>query len=56
MRSERRFLEFKALREAGASSHIFIRTPQHTGHPHPVLVLVNLGNFSLITEGSLPTE
>jgi hypothetical protein len=22
---------------AGASSHIFIRTPQHTGHPQPVL-------------------
>src|SRR5216110_2760162 len=22
---------------AGAPSHIFIRTPQHKGHPHPVL-------------------
>jgi hypothetical protein len=23
--------------KAGAPSHIFIRTPQHKGHPHPVL-------------------
>jgi hypothetical protein len=23
--------------QAGAPSHVFIRTPQHTGHPHPVL-------------------
>jgi len=24
--------------QAGAFSHLFIRTSQHTGHPHPVLV------------------
>ncbi len=41
---------------AGAPSLVFVRTFQHTGHPHPVLVLVNLGNASLITEGFLPTE
>src|SRR5947209_17385050 len=55
-KSRNSFLEFKALPTAGASSHIFIRTPQHTGHPHPVLVLVNLGNSSLITKASLPTK
>src|SRR5438045_8328291 len=31
--------------KAGASSRLFIRTRQHTGHPHPVFVLVNLGKF-----------
>jgi hypothetical protein len=33
----------------GAPSHGFIPTPQHTGHPHPVLVLINLGLTPLIT-------
>ena len=30
-------MEFTALPRAGAFSHVFIRTPQHKGHPHPVL-------------------
>jgi len=29
--------------QAGASSHVFIRTPQHKGHPHPVLSLSTSG-------------
>ena len=40
----------------GAASHVFIRTLQHTGHPHPVLVLINLGLPPLITGGALLKE
>ena len=32
------------------------RTLQHTGHPHPVLVLANLGKSCLITHGFLQSE
>jgi len=71
-------LEFKALHPpsaklrrgktmAGASSHVFIRTPQHTslrlggygvagGPPTSSAVLVNLGPTSLLTEETLPTK
>ena len=31
------FLEFNDPQLRDGSSHIFIRTSQHTGHPHPVL-------------------
>ena len=41
---------------AGAPSHLFVRTLQHTGHPHPVLVLINLGLPPLITGGALLRE
>jgi len=43
-------LEVRGLASsAGAPSFVFIRTLQHTGHPHPVLVLINLGLRPLIT-------
>jgi hypothetical protein len=42
--------------EAGAPSHLFIRTPQHKGHPHPVLSRSTQGVPALVTAGSLPTE
>jgi hypothetical protein len=38
---------------AGTAFHLSLRTLQYTGHPHPVLVLVNLGPPALITAGSL---
>ena len=41
---------------AGAPSHLFVRALQHTGHPHPVLVLINLGLTPLITGGALLKE
>ena len=33
----------------GEQLSLIIRTLQHTGHPHPVLVPANLGNSGLIT-------
>ena len=51
------FLEFTVPQlRRDAPSHVFIRTPQHTGHPHPVLVPVNLRGSLLITKARLPTR
>ena len=41
------FLEFKVPQLRDASSHIFIRTSQHKGHPHPVLSRSTPGNVPL---------
>src|SRR2546423_4156126 len=64
---QKSFLEFKALQHGrcffsyihpNASTHQPSpkRYGRQAGHPHPVLVLVNLGNVSLITKDSLPTK
>ena len=40
----------------GRGFHLSFRTPQHKGHPHPVLSRSTKGAPALITAGSPPTE
>ena len=43
--SESSFLEFAALQRGRCAFSCIRPTPQCTGHPHPTLVLANLGVF-----------